>query len=376
MSGQPKNTGFPTNGAEPSPGFSYWETKGWLGEPDAVVVGAGLVGMNAALRLKEKHPHWRVVMVDQASLGGATTRNAGFACFGSPSELLDDWNTLGPEATVELVRMRWQGLQALRSMWGDEALGYRPCGAVEAFTDNAEWTRCTAALPMLNDALSEVFGQAPFREVPSGPTGLRAVAGTIASPMEGDLDTAKMATALRHSLQHQDIALVSGVRIESLTRSSSWTLKTSMGTLTSPRVLVCNNGWASELLDVEVSTTPNVVVVSEPIANLALTSTVHHDRGYVYAREIDGRVLIGGGRHWNCATENERIERLTAWAETHIVDVDAFRVAHCWVGQLGVGPHRQPVMEEVEPGLFAGVRLGGMGVAIGTLVGRKLADLV
>ena len=33
-------------------------------------------------------------------------------------------------------------------------------------------------------------------------------------------------------------------------------------------------------------------------------------------------------------------------------------------------------MEEVEPGLFAGVRLGGMGVAIGTLVGRELADLV
>ena len=62
-----------------------------------------------------------------------------------------------------------------------------------------------------------------------------------------------------------------------------------MGTLTSPRVLVCNNGWASDLLDVEVSTTPNVVVVSEPMANLALTSTVHHDRGYVYAREIDGR---------------------------------------------------------------------------------------
>ena len=149
-----------------------------------------------------------------------------------------------------------------------------------------------------------------------------------------------------------------------------------MGTLTSPRVLICNNGWASDLLDVEVSTTPNVVVVSEPMANLALTSTVHHDRGYVYAREIDGRVLIGGGRHWDCFSEDERIQRLTAWAEAHISGVDAFRVAHCWVGQLGVGPHRQPVVKEVEPGLFAGVRLGGMGVAIGTLVGRELADLV
>ena len=76
--------GFPPNGAEPSPGFSYWETKGWLGEPDAVVVGAGLVGMNAALRLKEKHPHWRVVMVDQASLGGANHEKCRLCLFWQP----------------------------------------------------------------------------------------------------------------------------------------------------------------------------------------------------------------------------------------------------------------------------------------------------
>ena len=63
-----------------------------------------LWGMNAALRLRQRQPQWKVLVVDRASLGGATTRNAGFACFGSPSELLEDWQTLGPEATVALVR--------------------------------------------------------------------------------------------------------------------------------------------------------------------------------------------------------------------------------------------------------------------------------
>ena len=48
MGGLLKNTVFSTKVAESAPGFSYWESKGWLNEPDAVVVGAGLVGMNAA----------------------------------------------------------------------------------------------------------------------------------------------------------------------------------------------------------------------------------------------------------------------------------------------------------------------------------------
>ena len=110
--------------------------------------------------------------------------------------------------------------------------------------------------------------------------------------------------------------------------------------------------------------------------DLHLPSTVHHDRGYVYAREVDGRVLIGGGRHWTCPSEAERVERLKAWAVEHIAGVSHFEVEFQWQGHLGVGASRGPLIEDLGDGLYAGVRMGGMGVAIGTLVGRKLADLV
>ena len=43
---------------------------------------------------------------------------------------------------------------------------------------------------------------------------------------------------------------------------------------------------------------------------MALPTTVHHDRGYVYAREVDGRVLIGGGRHWDMRQRRRTAERL------------------------------------------------------------------
>ena len=111
------------------------------------MVGGGIVGANAALTLASRESEWRIA-VDALPLGGGgSTRNAGFTCFGSPSELLDDWRTLGPRPPWNLVRMRWKGLQALRAMWGDKALGHRASGAVEAFTDEALFEEVMDFLP-------------------------------------------------------------------------------------------------------------------------------------------------------------------------------------------------------------------------------------
>lgn len=378
MSGQPKNKGLSPNQQGLPSGFSYWETKGWLQDLDAVVVGGGLVGMSAALRLRQRHPHWRILIVDRNTLGGATTRNAGFACFGSPSELLDDWTQLGPEETVNLVKMRWDGLTALRQTWGDAALGYRACGAMEAFTDAPLLDACQEALPVLNEALAEVMGAAPFESgTRATESGLKGLVGLIASPLEGDLDTAKLATTLRRQLQREDIGQLVGQEVRHFHRNhGTWTIETSDGEFSAPHVLVANNGWASALLDVDVKTAPNTVLVSQPLPELRLKSTVHHDRGYVYAREVDGRVLIGGGRHWDCPSEEARMLRLKEWAVAHLEGASQFETEFLWQGHLGVGGTRGPLIQDLGDGLYAGVRMGGMGVAIGTLVGQKLADLV
>ena len=334
--------------------------------------------MSAALRLRQRHPDWRMLIVDRATVGGATTRNAGFACFGSPSELLEDWQQLGAEATVALVKMRWDGLQALRQTWGDHALGYRDCGAVEAFSDPALLAACRDALPRLNEALCDTLGTEPFTtDVKAGDAGLTGLEGVIASPLEGAIDTSCLATTLREQLHRENIGLLTGHEVTNLIHGQGcWTVETADGHIQAPRVLVANNGWASALLDLDVQTAPNTVLVSQPQAALLLPSTVHHDRGYVYAREVDGRVLIGGGRHWTCSSEAERVERLKAWAVEHIAGLSHFEVEFQWQGHLGVGASRGPLIEDLGDGLYAGVRMGGMGVAIGTLVGRKLADLV
>jgi hypothetical protein len=42
---------------------------------------------------------------------------------------------------------------------------------------------------------------------------------------------------------------------------------------------------------------------------------------------------------------------------------------------MGVGPQKKPIVNTLAPNVYCGVRLGGMGVAIGAEVGQKLAEL-
>jgi len=43
--------------------LSYWEIKSWLSNIDYTIVGSGIVGLNCALKLKEKYPKSKMVLV-------------------------------------------------------------------------------------------------------------------------------------------------------------------------------------------------------------------------------------------------------------------------------------------------------------------------
>jgi gamma-glutamylputrescine oxidase len=47
-----------------------------------------------------------------------------------------------------------------------------------------------------------------------------------------------------------------------------------------------------------------------------------------------------------------------------------------WSGIMGIGPSKSPVIQQVNENVFCAVRMGGMGVAIGSLVGESGAEMV
>ena len=71
--------------------LSFWEKSAYFEKIDFLIVGSGIVGMSTALFLRKKYAHAKIVIIERGYLPtGASSKNAGFTCFGSPTELYDD----------------------------------------------------------------------------------------------------------------------------------------------------------------------------------------------------------------------------------------------------------------------------------------------
>src|SRR5215210_2822069 len=94
---------------------SVWEKETFFAPQDIVIVGSGFVGLWSAFYLKKKHPSLKITIIDRGIIPtGASTRNAGFACFGSLSELVHDIKIMGLDKTLALVEMRYKGLERIQ----------------------------------------------------------------------------------------------------------------------------------------------------------------------------------------------------------------------------------------------------------------------
>ena len=114
--------------------YSYWELKEWFTNIDFTIVGSGIVGLNCAITLKKNHPKAKILILEKGILPqGASTKNAGFACFGSISEIIDDLNSHTEEEVFHLVQKRWEGLQLLRKNLGDTAIDFQQNKGFELF---------------------------------------------------------------------------------------------------------------------------------------------------------------------------------------------------------------------------------------------------
>ena len=372
--------------------LSYWEHDQWLGHLDLVVIGSGITGLNAALSLKERFPGRAVTVLERGPFpGGASTRNAGFACFGSPTELLSDLREDGEEAMYELVALRWQGLQRLRSRVSDADLRYIPCGGYEWFgpEDEAAYAACMEFLPAANTRLTALTGgQAFFRPADSEirPLGLGQTRHLIALPTEGQLHPGAMMAALLARARAAGITVLNGLGLEQIEDQGErvWLQGNDWDT-TARAVVVATNGFARQLLPaLDLRPARNQVLITEPIPGLRLRGCFHHRAGYIYARNVGDRVLIGGARYLDLEGETTDALGFTdlIQAELHrllenvILPGQSWTVARRWSGILGVGDRKRPIIERVSPRVTVAVRMGGMGVALGSEAGHAAAQLV
>lgn len=369
---------------------SFWQKKSFERPFDLIVIGAGIVGLHAALLFKRENPVKRVCVVEQGNYpSGASMKNAGFACFGSPSELLSDIRNEGETTAIERVALRWEGLRGLRNELGDEAIGYVDHGGYELFsTGNDLYTSCNEKIESLNDLLLPIFGKPVYFNCDSIITemGFGNIDHAIGINFEASIDTGGMMRELWKKVLSSGIEIKTNTKIQTIEREDDRVcLRTSSKSLiASEQVIVATNAYTTELLpELDIVPGRGQVIMTGPIDGLRIKGDHHLEQGYYYFRPVGNRILLGGGRELDKVTEQTLEEGLTSLVqeklETLIREVilpdHDFTIEERWSGIMAFGSSKEPIVKRLDERVIVAVRSGGMGVAIGHTLGKRAANI-
>ena len=368
--------------------LSHWEQDAMM-RAHCIVIGAGLIGLQTALALRERLPGQRIVVLERGILpAGASSRNAGFACFGSLTEILADIDATGIDAALGLIEQRWQGLALLRDLIGDGAMDYQALGGHDLIR-HAEQP-ALERLDAVNDLLRPLFGDAVFavddRSLAASGFG-PGVLALVSNRFEGQLHSGRAMNGLKRLALQNGIEIINGARVERLEEDGSGVDVVIAGgaCLRADRVAVCNNALIPALLpSVPIVPGRGQVIVTEPLPDLPFRGCYHVDRGFYYFRNIGNRVLLGGGRNLDIAgeTSTEMIvtqpiqQALEAMLTGLILPGRQWRIESRWAGLMGFTGDKQPLVRRVGERMVAGFGCNGMGVALSPLVARQTAAML
>lgn len=370
--------------------FSYWERTAFIDGADVIIIGSGLVGLSAALHLKKHQPKLKVLVLERGFLPtGASTKNAGFACFGTLSEQIAGLNKSSEDEVARLVAYKWRGLQRLRQNLGDDQIRYQQFGGYELLMDeeNDHAEKCLSQLKSVNQIIGEAIGKPDIYAVADekiASFGFRGVSRMIYNPYEGQIHTGYMMRALLHKAYQLGVMVLNNCEVSRITGDQQVCIQTNHGNFKTPKVILATNAFAQQLFpELDVIPGRGQVLVTKPIKGLKLQGTYHFNEGYYYFRNIDDRVLFGGGRNLDLQAEQtwdfghtERVKQsLNTYLSEVILPGQPFEVDYWWSGIMGFGETISPIIKQVQPGIFCAVRCNGMGVAMGSLVGEEVAEL-
>ncbi len=367
--------------------LSFWERSTYFEQIDFTIVGSGIVGLSAAFFIKKKYPNAKVLVIERGYLPtGASTKNAGFACFGSPSELKDDLTHIAEKQVWETFSNRYFGLQTLFSIIPPEKCSFNNCASWDLI-DQEKDKIDRDFLEYLNQKAREITGQKKIYIEDDdiiNQSGFKNVVSAYKNRLEGSVNTGLLVQELYKKVISMDVNVIFGLELMSYhTDEKTVELETNYGIIKSNNLVICTNGFAGKFLGEKIKPARAQVLITKPISKLNVKGTFHYDSGYYYFRNIDNRILLGGGRNLDFQGETTENIDTTALIQNKleyllreiILPNTNVEIDYSWAGIMGVGDSKTPIIEKTNKNVAFGVRMGGMGVAIGSEVGKKLSNL-
>lgn len=372
---------------------SFWEHDAWS-EVDVVVIGGGLIGIQTALNILSTEPRSRVMVLERGLVPmGASTRNAGFACIGSISEVAADIDLLGEEAAVDIVRRRYEGLQGLMQTCQGFDVGFTRDGGHEIFLKHHP---SLDRIDEVNELLRPITNVTTFirddnraREFGFAPH----VQHLVTSPVEGTLHSGKLVDVLWGLAQRAGVMIRTGAEVTSVVDAQDMVevvVRTGVydHSIRASRVVIATNAWIPGLVSTgqasQIVPARGQILLTEPLDVMPLRGSFHYDEGYVYFRPVGNRILLGGAR--NLAIDEERTtshetsDLIQGALDTLLREVIApshptLAIEHRWAGTMAFSPTKHPIVERISPHVTVAFGCNGMGVALSSSIARRVTEL-
>ena len=306
--------------------------------------------------------------------------------------LMSDAKHMDNKFLCKIVQMRIEGLSLLRETLGDKNIDLQWKGGYELFFEKDP--KALNQIDHFNDLLRSIFKKNVFHwnntRIKQFGFEEGRVKHIIENPFEGQIDTGMMIRSLRSKVNQKDISFFSNLTLTGFETNEnknqlSLSLKNKDFNLHCEKLAVCNNAFATQLFpSLEIFPGRGLVILTEPISNLKLEGSFHYQEGFYYFRNIKNRILLGGGRSLDLKTENTSSFGINQKIKSQLIDdlqnfiypKQKVSLSMEWSGIMAFGKDKIPLIKKYQNNIALGVKLGGMGVAIGSQVGKKLAILL
>ncbi len=339
--------------------------------PEAIVVGAGIVGAACAYRLAEAGLRVLVLEKEATFAQGSTGKSAG----GVRVQFSEPLNVL----------LSYHSIREYREM---AEARYRPIGylflvpeALKEAQEGALKTQQALGVPVRRLSLAEARGFVPFRE--------EGLAFAIFGPMDGVIDPHGATGFFLREARRLGAEVRFGEAFLSARREGGvWRVETPLGRYEAPYLLLCTGAWTGEVgrrfgVDLPVHPARRMVYATAPLGHApTYPLTIDLATGF-YFRPEGERLLFGRSNPDEPPGFREGVD--WAWLGPTL-EAGLFRFPFLeglaldrkasWFGYYEMTPDANPILGYVEEGLLVAAGFSGHGVQQAAMVGRLMAEEV
>ena len=361
---------------------------------DVAILGAGFTGLSAARTLARSGA--RTVVLESQTLGwGASSRNGGMVLTGLKLGVADLLSHYGKEATRRMFSASLEAISTVEQVVAEEKINcdFSRCGHLEVANKPSHFDAFERSAETMERELGHSVRIVP-RENLFAEIGSKIYFGGLVDELSAGLNPVRYvaglgAAAARAGAEIHEQTKAENIQAASNNGSQGWKISTSRCELWARDVLIATSGYtgdATPSLRRKIVPIGSYIIVTEVLPEAVAAEVSPRNRmiynslyfTHYYRLTPDRRMLFGGRaaffpENQNTVRESQAIlqrDMITIFPQLREVKVE-----YVWGGTLDFAFDMMPHAGKMD-GLYYSVGYAGHGVAMATLLGKKMAEQI